>query len=286
MHFNIVKPSPELAPYISHYWYTSFDYSWYKGSEMITADRVLPSGCIFIIFHRGDHTLMNFTAGEACPDTSICGQMTHPVDAGPVDDTEMFTVVFQPYAAKVFLQFPLNKILNQEIDVYDTEDRKLIDLANRVRYAEKMEDCVLLVEDFMRRRLAEYQGYNMKRTATVLNAIRRNICLELEEQADIACCCPKQLVRIFNDEVGASPKWMVRIMRIQQVLYWARQQNYSLAQIAYMTGFCDQSHFNKEFKLFTGCSPTDYIARYKLEQSLYSDYYNHMLEFKENKKEE
>lgn len=283
MHINIVKPSKNLSSYISHYWYTHFDYDWYKERDMITADKVLPSGTVFIIFHRGDNTLMNFTTYQPCPGTSICGQMTYSVDAGPVGDTEMFTVVFQPYAAKIFLSFPLNKILNQEIDVYDTEDQELIDLSNRVRYAKKIEDCINLVEAFMTCRLNLYHGCNMKRTATVLNAIRKNTALNLNDLADIACCCTKQLVRIFNDEVGLSPKQATRIVRMQQVLYWMRQQRYSLACLADKMGFCDQSHLNKEFKRFTDYSPAEYISCYELKRSLYSDYYTHVLEIKEKK---
>ena len=50
----------------------------------------------------------------------------------------------------------------------------------------------------------------------------------------------------------------IRKLRIEKSIALLKDQKYSLAEIAYLTGFSDQSHFNRIFKLHTGKSPAHY----------------------------
>jgi AraC-like DNA-binding protein len=49
-----------------------------------------------------------------------------------------------------------------------------------------------------------------------------------------------------------------RKLRIQKAIELMEQHKYSLAEIAYLTGFSDQSHFTRIFKQHTGESPSAY----------------------------
>lgn len=57
--------------------------------------------------------------------------------------------------------------------------------------------------------------------------------------------------------VGANPKEYARITRFQKVLSFLQHspETMSQAQIAYQCGYADQSHFIREFKLFSGHTP-------------------------------
>jgi AraC-like DNA-binding protein len=50
----------------------------------------------------------------------------------------------------------------------------------------------------------------------------------------------------------------IRKQRIEKAMDLMRSSNYSLTEIAYLTGFSDQSHFNRIFKKHTGKNPSDY----------------------------
>ncbi|HEX8039040.1 MAG TPA: helix-turn-helix domain-containing protein, partial [Chryseosolibacter sp.] len=50
----------------------------------------------------------------------------------------------------------------------------------------------------------------------------------------------------------------IRKLRIEKALQLLNESNYSLGEIAYLTGFSDQSHFNRIFKKFTGKTPSAY----------------------------
>lgn len=50
----------------------------------------------------------------------------------------------------------------------------------------------------------------------------------------------------------------VRKLRIEKAVNLIENSTYSLTEIAYMTGFSDQSHFTRIFKLHTGKNPSSY----------------------------
>lgn len=50
----------------------------------------------------------------------------------------------------------------------------------------------------------------------------------------------------------------VRKLRIEKAIHLIENSSYTLSEIAYMTGFSDQSHFTRIFKLQTGKNPSSY----------------------------
>jgi methylphosphotriester-DNA--protein-cysteine methyltransferase len=71
---------------------------------------------------------------------------------------------------------------------------------------------------------------------------------------------PDTLEKRFRRVVGATPKMFSRIVRFQSFVdgYSART---SLTEAALLAGFYDHAHLVKEFRTFTGQSPTEYFLR-------------------------
>ena len=61
--------------------------------------------------------------------------------------------------------------------------------------------------------------------------------------------------RQFDRHVGHSPKQLQRIVRVQAVLRLLSVQPQSLTRLAHGSGFCDQSHLNREFVSLLGMTP-------------------------------
>lgn len=77
----------------------------------------------------------------------------------------------------------------------------------------------------------------------------------LDELANIAGVSRFHFSRLFKISTGKSPMAYVeqsRIRKAQQLIVSGRA---TLAEIALMGGFADQSHFTRRFQLYTGCSP-------------------------------
>ena len=85
--------------------------------------------------------------------------------------------------------------------------------------------------------------------------------LECTELSSIACLSKKQFERLFNSLVGVNPKEYTRIVRFQKALELMQHQSGEInqEQIAYASGYADQSHFIREFKKFSGYTPTSLL---------------------------
>lgn len=70
---------------------------------------------------------------------------------------------------------------------------------------------------------------------------------------------PSYLSREFSKHFGnLSFGEYIRKLRIEKALELIKDNTYSLTEIAYLTGFSDQSHFTKTFRQHTGKNPSAY----------------------------
>lgn len=262
--FKIIKPVLPLAPYVRYYWILQID------SGMPVAERTLPVGCVQMVFHRGKRLFIKEQGLQ--PVSFICGQSLRFSDVVSTGKIEMVVVVFQPYTAKAFLRIPVNEFYGQNIPVDET-DTELIDMAKRIEDALDADSCIYLIERFLIRRLYLFPEYNLKRMSAVLNEVDAYPQIKMSRLSEIACLENKQFSRIFSEYVGATPKDFMRIVRMQRALYiMQRNPDISFVQLACDCGFYDQSHMIKEFRLFSGYTPMEYIS----VCVPYSDYFSSM----------
>jgi AraC-like DNA-binding protein len=86
-----------------------------------------------------------------------------------------------------------------------------------------------------------------------------NLSLRLTEAADALQVNPTYLSREFAryfDNLSFGE--YIRKLRIEKALHLLDTTAYSMGEIAYLTGFSDQSHFTRIFKQHTGQSPAAY----------------------------
>jgi AraC-like DNA-binding protein len=63
---------------------------------------------------------------------------------------------------------------------------------------------------------------------------------------------------LFLRYTGLTPKLYTKINRFQNSLQLVGRKDATLTSIAYDCGYFDQSHFIREFKSFTGITPSVY----------------------------
>lgn len=69
---------------------------------------------------------------------------------------------------------------------------------------------------------------------------------------------PVHLATVFHQQYGCTIGEFVRRLRVENACHRLVKEDVSFASIALETGFADQSHFSKVFKLYTGMTPTEY----------------------------
>lgn len=86
-------------------------------------------------------------------------------------------------------------------------------------------------------------------------------CLEKIDYAAVALnvgMSLRHLERLFKNELGKTPRELVIEWRIDEAKAQIRDTHLSIAQIAFSTGFSNQSHFSSTFRSLVGCLPSDF----------------------------
>jgi hypothetical protein len=93
----------------------------------------------------------------------------------------------------------------------------------------------------------------------IQDQIDTNLTLSLKEISGTLDVHPTYLSREFSkyfDNLSFGD--YIRKLRIEKSIELLKKSKYSLSEIAYLTGFSDQSHFNRIFKGHTGKNPSAY----------------------------
>lgn len=261
--FRIIQPTPALKPFIRYYWILQ------DSTSGIVSQRTLPTSCISLVFHRGERLKVT-NRDELQPHSFICGQESGYSDVTSTGDIEMIVVIFQPHAAKIFFHMPVTLLRDRNVAVADIENPALRDLAHRVEDSENHDICIELIENYFYKCLMYGTPYHLPRLAEVVRHINNSTQTNIRALSNIACLSEKQFSRIFSENIGTTPKDFMRIVRLQRTLSVLQHNpGIGFAQLSYECGYTDQSHMIKEFKLFSGYTPKEYIARY----SPVSDYF-------------
>lgn len=79
--------------------------------------------------------------------------------------------------------------------------------------------------------------------------------LKLVELCALAQLSPYHFLRLFKQRTGITPHQYILQRRIEKAKHLLKHSKLSIADIAALTGFCDQSHLTRCFKRIVGITP-------------------------------
>ena len=107
----------------------------------------------------------------------------------------------------------------------------------------------------------EIKSYNDQLMDRIVKAINENIS-DSEFKVDQLCAqvgiSRSQLHRKIKEIAGIPTADFIRNIRLNQAARLLREHKASVADVAYNTGFANQTHFSTVFKKYFGMSPSDY----------------------------
>lgn len=260
---KIILPTLRLSPFIKYYWVLDIN---------ITGCRVkqnIPNGSIEVVIQRSTSILMN---GSKLPHSYICGQFLLPVQLVSQQRVNVITIIFHSHGAKPFFSFPLDKISNERIDINNIEDNAWRKICKVIEQEQDDNNAINKIEEFLISRLLHLNELNFNRMKKAVQTITNNHEQSINSIAGLTCLGYRQFNRIFTDCIGVSPKEFVKVVRFQRYLdFLYSSSNHKYGQNAVNSGYYDQSHQIKDFKLFTGSSVHNYIKT----NCPYSEYFRH-----------
>lgn len=251
--FETIQPSPQLAPYVKHYWFLTGNII----NKSVPIQRIVPTGHVTMVFHRNKALI---SANSVQPDAFLSGQSNNFTDLYQTDSLNMMVVVFHPQGARAFFKMPMIEVKNRNVSLQDLGDNEVAELEKRIKDSQDNHTCIRLIENLLLQKIKYGTEYNEKRIASVIETLNRGE-MNVEKLAAVSCLSNKQFRRIFSEYIGTNPKDYVRVVRFQRALYTLQTSpDIALTQLAFDCGYYDQPHLIREFREFSGYTPTEYKA--------------------------
>jgi len=239
-HFELTRfePSDDLKDWVEHHWMVLYD----LGDRPAYRQRNLS--------HPNQHLVVD-SRGE----TGIFGAATGVFETVLEGSGRVFATKFWPGAFRPFFGRAVSALSDTYVQVETVFSRTSVALQQEfaglndpVGMAERMEGLVRaqLPEPDEKaelvRRIVKFAEVNLELVSAG----------ELAEAFGLGL---RALQRLFDDYVGASPKWVIDRYRMLEAVEALNAGGETLTELAHRLGYFDQAAFNHAFENLTGAAP-------------------------------
>ncbi|MCC8434972.1 helix-turn-helix domain-containing protein [Brevibacillus sp. M2.1A] len=241
-------PNKSLANYIACYWVSE-----YNGEGIAHASRVIPDGCVDIIF--------NLRATSVKKGAFLTGLMRTYEDMLVTEPQSLIGIRFYAEGAARFLHYPVAMINGHHPNLEDIWGKEADEVIEGLLEAsDTAERIVLLERELIKRMWMDDPADPLLLTSmNYLYEYRGNLSMgALAEKVNYS---ERTLRRTFQQQLGMSPKELGRIIQFQGLLQMlAKGTRTSFTDAALQCGYYDQSHLIKSFHTFYGVAPSKIVS--------------------------
>lgn len=265
-----IEPHWKLKQVVKQFWYTATQ----NPKGYAETYRILGDGAPGIIFqHNNGNSAVLGPDSLPLPISFAYGQSTQPCINHISGNSFVFGINFQPTAFKTLFGIDTSEITNAILDTenlfspeFNDELLNTSTPQNIIRLFDKKLSELLFQE--RQNRIVDESVCLIKQNLTNIDTKVLSSCFNLSA---------RQFQRKFKEYTGVCPETYIRISKFQRAISLLKNTQYSkLSDIAYELNYADQSHFNREFKLFSGYIPKSFLKIVTTPQPFYQD--NHSLE--------
>ena len=257
MTYYEIKPGQLLQQYVKCY------YVYESSSQVTFEDTVFPSGCMELIFNLGTGNWQTQPGETFVTHASIelWGQLNRPLPVRSIGRNTMLGIRFYPHAAASILPDKASLFNNQVIDYRDIANPSINTLQAQLQETSNWNKRIALLEKYLLQQLQQ-AGKRLGKVDVLKDLMyelrHQDVYDTMETIATRYGISARYMQQLFLQYTGLTPKLYSQINRFQHSLRLVTNRNTSLTDIAYECGYADQSHFIKEFKAFTGTTPSGY----------------------------
>lgn len=250
-------PSRLLNPYVDYFYYID-------GTMPHRREKVLPTGWLDLEVNLGGAIHIYDASGAkpvaTCVESWWTGAWTTYGTVEWPENIQLVGIHFKPGGAYPFLNFPLSELHNRIVPADAIWGQFAAALYERLCMARSIPARLALFETLLLTRLCSAPpGLDVVRHS-VTEIARHHGSLSMKALSDHMGISQNHLLTQFKRMVGISPKALAQLYRLKRVLRSidpAHEMDWT--RIAHQSGYYDQAHFNKDFRAFTGHSPTGYL---------------------------
>lgn len=247
-HFRLLRyePAPELADFVRHYWVVEWDLT---DSEPYLQE-VVPNPCVNLVIEPGRTFFYPPSASRFAYLQQGRGKV--------------FGVKFHPGGFYPFLGESLSELNGRPLPVESIIETSSSELEQALLTSEN-EELIPRIDRLLAQALpaADEETILLRQIAERIAEDRELI--KVDDVCRLFHIEKRTLQRLFSRRVGLSPKWTIRLYRLQQAAEaldrgGADGIRPKLQHLSSELGYHDQTHFIKDFKAVVGVTPEAYIC--------------------------
>jgi AraC-like DNA-binding protein len=235
-------PSPDLLPYVEHYWSVAWDL---RGMAPERAE-TLPHPSVHMIFER-------HVGGR------ITGVMRGKFSRLLQGEGGVLAAKFTPGGFYPFVGVAVSTFADATVSVRDVFGADGDALEQAVLAETDDGSRIAVVEAFLRERHPAADATAALMTEMVYAVARDRGILSVEDLVARHRMNKRTLQRLFAKYVGVSPKWVIQRYRLHEAAErLTADPSAAQSALAADLGYSDQAHFIRDFKSLVGTSPAAY----------------------------
>jgi len=258
IHFKEYEPVDLLKPFVEYFWEGHFN----RNGLRLFKQRVLPNGYLEMILHISDlHCDLNRGSvwGQS-PDYTLIGLYTRPYEVHFTNKVHVFGIRFKPEGFYNIFGIPASEFGEKFEDMENLTGSEFRFFCEKLRETTRTSEKLILAEHFLLQNLEKHNislDY-VNRAAEIIR--QKNGFIRMEDLSGEVYISMRQLEREFKRKVGVSPKFYMRIARLNEVQrQLEKRARLDFTAITYSCGYADQAHFIRDFKSFTGERPSLFV---------------------------
>ncbi len=262
MSLKIIKPCSLLKPYVTAFW----DYENLFAGDNVALS-ILPDTATYLCFLYADllttaHKQHTFTTRSG-----LAGFQSFRSDLGGLGNVSGVSARLTPWGLNVFCRGIVSDCAERRVDCRDIFPKYSIEkIEEHLALKKNAEERVHCVEQFLLSILnRNHEDLLIQTACQQLNHSHGNESItQLAQKLGLS---KRTLERRFQLHIGTTPKKYARIVRLRNALF-QRQTLSSWADVAYVTGYYDQSHLIHDFQALYGLSPDKLYPQIEISKTI------------------
>lgn len=256
--YKLFKPDLKLTAYVDFYWESNF-MSYYE--ELYVAQ--FHANIIFNIDgeYKRNGSEINFSSLEVIN--------TKPILFEHTCSNRIFGVRLKQYALPLFFNIGAEELMNEQVVLKDIWLQEADGLTEQLHFCENSEERVNLINAFLIEKLNASLIEKVSVCKKALELLQQNLdnTKPINTIANSLNLTHRTLDRTFIRFLGLTPIKLLRLVRFNSFYDALHLQNHENVN-CFDYGYYDQSHFIKEFKNFSGYTPSAYLSTNHFVQNL------------------
>ena len=241
-HLTRILPSENLAYYVEQYWIVRWDL---RGKKPHLQENI-PHPCIHLVVEKNN--------------SRIVGAVTRKFSYSLKDQGKIFGVKFRPGGFYPFISSPVSSFTDSTLTLDEVFGNHCESFIDNVLSGKDDKSPVETAEKFLQSFLPLNKDKNIGEVNRIIEMISADRGItKVEDLISSLDINMRSLQRLFNTYVGVGPKWVIKKYRLHEVLEKMESGRVDWQQLILDLGYYDQAHFIKDFKVFIGKSPLEYI---------------------------